>query len=388
MTARQTAERMTVATHWGSYEAELAEGRLSGLRPLAEDPDPSRIGAGLAAAATGPLRIARPMVREGWLRHGPGHGRRGAERFVAVDWERALDLVAGELERVRQQHGNDAIFAGSYGWASAGRFHHAQSQMRRFLNLIGGFARSVNAYSHAAAEVIMPYVAGNFFALQTQHHDWPTIAAHGELVVMFGGMPLKNAQVNSGGTARHNTRDGLRACREAGVEFVNIGPVRDDAADFLGAAWLCPRPNSDVALMLGLAHTLFAEGLHDEGFLARYCTGFERFRPYLTGEADGQPKDAAWAAAITGLDAGTIRALARRMAGKRTLITLAWSLQRADHGEQPYWMAVTLAAMLGQIGLPGGGFGYGYGAVSAIGDHTARLTWPSLPQGENPVDRP
>ena len=85
---------------------------------------------------------------------------------------------------------------------------------------------------------------------------------------------------------------------------------------------------------------------HDAAFLARYCTGFEHVRPYLTGETDGQPKDADWAAAITGVPAETIRDLARRMADGRTMLTASWSLQRADHGEQPYWALVLLAACL------------------------------------------
>ncbi len=73
------------------------------------------------------------------------------------------------------------------------------------------------------------------------------------------------------------------------------------------------------------------------------------------------------------------------MAATRTLITVAWSLQRAEHGEQPFWMAATLAAMLGQIGLPGGGIGYGYGAISGVGVSVKRLSGLTLPQGENPV---
>ena len=51
-----------------------------------------------------------------------------------------------------------------------------------------------------------------------------------------------------------------------------------------------------------------------------------------------------------------------------SMITAAWSLQRAQHGEQPFWMAAVLAAMLGQIGLPGGGVGYGYGAIGGVGN--------------------
>ena len=223
--------------------------------------------------------------------------------------------------------------------------------MQRFLGQFGGFVRSVNTYSTAAGDVIMPYVAGHFFRLLIEQAPWPTIAKHTKLVVTFGGMPLKNTQIAYGGVARHRAQDGLRACQQAGVEFVYLGPVRNDTADFLGAEWLTPRPNTDVAFMLGLAHTLVAEGLNDETFLTRCCVGFEKFRPYLMGDNDndGQPKDADWAATITGVAAETIRSLARRMAAKRTLITITWSMQRADHGEQPYWMLVTLAAILGQI---------------------------------------
>lgn len=64
--------------------------------------------------------------------------RRGREPFVEVDWDTALDIAASTLERLRSEFGNVSIYAGSYGWASSGRFHHAQGQLKRFLNLIGG----------------------------------------------------------------------------------------------------------------------------------------------------------------------------------------------------------------------------------------------------------
>jgi biotin/methionine sulfoxide reductase len=134
-----------------------------------------------------------------------------------------------------------------------------------------------------------------------------------------------------------------------------------------------------------LAHTLYSEGLHDEAFLQRYCTGFDKFRDYLTGESDGQPKSADWAANLSEIDAGSIRCLARKMAAKRTMIGTAYSLQRGDHGEQPYWMTVTLAAMLGEIGLPGGGCGFGYGSMNGYGNPSMRVPSPVMQTGENPV---
>jgi biotin/methionine sulfoxide reductase len=73
------------------------------------------------------------------------------------------------------------------------------------------------------------------------------------------------------------------------------------------------------------------------------------------------------------------------MAASRTLITVSWSLQRARHGEQPLWLGIVLAAMLGQIGLPGGGFGHGYGSTAYVGERSSASPLPGLPQGLNPV---
>lgn len=372
--------RVFHSSHWGAFQAEVKDGRVVATHPFAKDPDPSPIAASLPGAVDHATRIRQPMVRKGWL-EGRVRSGRGAEPFVPVSWDRALDLVGDELLRVRHEHGNEAIFAGSYGWASAGRLHHAPTLLHRLLNLLGGFTFSVNSYSNACGEVILPHVVGR----GQPSSSWPAIAAHGELVVAFGGLALKNSQVQSGGCGEHTVATGLRAARAAGVRFVCITPLLDDAADFLDAQVLMARPNTDVAIMLGLAHTLVAEDLHDRAFLSRYCVGFERFLPYLMGEADGQPKDACWAAGVSGLDAERIRELARRMARCRTLVTCSLSTQRQDHGEQAYWMAITLAAMLGQLGLPGGGFGAGYAAVNGVGNPNLRIRVPRLGAGRNPV---
>ena len=139
-----------------------------------------------------------------------------------------------------------------------------------------------------------------------------------------------------------------------------------------GARWLPIRVGTDVALMLALAHTLLVENLWDRAFVARYCTGFDIFERYLLGRDDDTPKDAAWAADITGIAADTIVGLARRLPRGRTLITVSHSLQRAQYGEQPVWMGAVLAAMLGQIGLPGGGYNYALGALGHTGRRLQR----------------
>ncbi len=375
------------STHWGVYRAEVRDGKLVKLLDFEDDVDPSPIGNGIVDALDAPSRITAPMVRKSWLEEGAGSRSNlcGKDAFVEVTWDQVNKLVADELRRVKRDHGQKAIYAGSYGWASAGRFHHAQSQMKRFLNCIGGFTSSVNTYSFAAAEAIVPHVLGNYRDHMNRTTSWRSIAIEGELVVAFGGIPVKNGQIEAGGTGRHVQREGLKMAREASVEFVNISPLQSDMEADLNAEWWAARPTSDVAIMLGLAHTIYTENLHDTAFLDTYCSGFDRFVPYLTGQVDGVAKDADWASELSEIPAEDIRALARKMATKRCIVSVSWSLTRSHHGEQPFWMAITLAAMLGQIGLEGGGVAFGFSAENSIGGDTRLTPGAGLPMGKNAV---
>ena len=375
------------STHWGAYRVETENGNVKALHAFEEDSDSSSIGSGAIDVLDAPSRIKTPMIRESWLKSGPGSNnqQRGADPFISVSWETAERLVADELNRVRNNFGNNAIYAGSYGWASAGRFHHAQSQVHRFLNCIGGYTRSVDTYSLASAEVILPHVMAPLFPMLVESTSWPSVIENTDLLVAFGGIPLKNGQINSGGVGRHVQKEHLRQAGEAGVELVNISPIRKDIADFARTEWLAPRPSTDAALLIAIAQILQAQNLVDTEFVARYTHGYENFVPYLTGAKDGVVKDAEWAAKITGLEASTIQDLAQRMAKGRTMISLSWSLTRQHHGEQAYWAGVTVAAMLGQIGLPGGGITFGYSATNSIGMHNVKIPGASLPQGKNLV---
>ena len=372
-------------THWGAAEIESDGCQLTSVRPWREDPAPSRILENLAGAHRHPARIGQPHIRQGWLEHGPGAAARGNDVFVPVSWATALDLLAEELRRVYADYGPDGVFGGSYGWASAGRFHHAQSQLHRFLNCLGGYVRSVNTYSYGTSQVLLPHVVGDVSLVMAGATAWPVIAEHTDLIVAFGGLSPKNSAVASGGIGRHTTAPALASAVARGCRLVSVSPLRSDTDAALGAEWIAPVPGSDVALMLALCHVLDSEGLADRRFLDRYTVGYPRFAAYVRGDADGVPKTPAWAAALTGVAAERIRGLARQMAAGRTLVTVSWSLQRAEHGEQPVWLGLVLAAMLGQIGLPGGGFGHGYGSSGDIGN-PRRMFAPRFPQGANGID--
>ena len=387
-----TAVRVPHLAHWGTYDAEAAGGEVVAVHPFDGDRDPSPLLANIPGSIRHESRVTGPAVRRGWLEGGPGPSdRRGVDDYVPVSWDEVTGLLAGELRRVIDRHGNAAIYGGSYGWGSAGRFHHAQSQVHRFLNTIGGYTRSVNSYSTGAAEVIFPHIIAPEDDLASRSTTWEVLAEETELFIAFGGVPLKNRGTNHGGSSVHPARDALARMRSRGCRFVSVSPLRDDLLldprhEDPHVRWVAPRPGTDVALMLGLAHVLASEGLHDTAFLERYCTGYERFESYLLGRADGIPKSAEWAAGICGVEAEVITGLAREMARRRTFISVNWSLQRVQHGEQAPWMGVTLASMLGQIGVPGGGFGHGYGSMNKPGLGRLPFSLPRLPQGSNPVD--
>ena len=382
-------------SHWGAYEVHREGGRATGLRAWRGDPSPSPIGLAMWQAYQSPLRVGRPAVRAGWLdaiesggdaqRATRGQGR-GREPFVEVSWERATELVATDLRRVIDTHGNSSVFGGSYGWSSAGRFHHAQSQVHRFLNATGGYVRHVDSYSLGAGRALLPHVLCTMEHLLANQHDWGTLAAHTRLMVSFGGAPAKNAQVGAGAASEHRLPQGLKALAAAGCRFVNFSPVRGDLdVPQESLEWIAIRPGSDTAVMLALACETVLANRHDRAFLASHCVGFDQWAAYLTGKVDGIVRNAEWAAPLAQVSADRLRALARELTDTRSLINVAWSLQRADHGEQPFWAGVGLAAVLGQIGLPGGGVALAYGPTNSVGSPHRLLPGPSLPQGTNGV---
>ncbi len=374
------------STHWGVYRVRAEAGRIRALEPFERDRAPSPIGAGMATSIDGPTRVRRPAVRAGFLKQGAAsRERRGCEPFVEVPWDEALDIVADALRRTIAAHGNSAIFGGSYGWASAGRFHHAQSQIHRFLNATGGYVSHRDSYSLGAARVLLPHILAPLESLNRDASGWAGLEKHCQTFVAFGGLPVKNAQVNAGGVGDHAVADWIARLDAAGVKFVNISPLSGDLVA-PNAQWTPIRPNADAAVMLALAYEVVASGLHDQDFLDRHCVGGAQVLAYLRGETDGRPKTAEWAGAIAEISAAEIRSLAHQMATTRTMISVSWSLQRAQHGEQPFWAALTLASVLGQIGLPGGGIGYGYSAIAGVGGRSSGFGGPRLPQGANPVE--
>ncbi|HJN53131.1 MAG: trimethylamine-N-oxide reductase TorA [Pseudomonadales bacterium] len=384
--AGEAVREVLTGSHWGAMHATVKNGRLVSALPFRKDPFPNPLVNHTPEHVYSDSRVKYPMVRAGFLekKHLSDTSQRGRDEFVRVSWDSALDLVADELQRVKQKHGPTAIYAGNQNWKSSGRFHNCGAALTRLLNLLGGYSPSYTNYSTGAMSVILPYVLGSWDPI-SRPTAWPVVIESSELVILWGSDPKKSLKVGWL-IPSHSGLEGLQQLKASGKRVVVIDPFRSDSAEYLSAEWVAPRPGTDVALMLGIGHTLFESKLFDRAFIDRYTVGFDRFRSYLTGESDGVPKSAQWAADICHVDAALIRGLAASMAENRTMLIAGWSLQRADHGEQVPWMLITLASMLGQIGLPGGGFSLNYhygsaGSVIADGANLGGLSSDSAPPG-------
>ncbi|KAB2848257.1 MAG: molybdopterin-dependent oxidoreductase, partial [Hyphomicrobiaceae bacterium] len=344
--------RVPHCAHWGAFWLVTENGRIVDVEPFAGDPSPSPMIRAVKDWMDPRLRIAEPMAREGWLkqREKSDSSARGRERFVPLGWEEATRLVAGEIDRVRTTFGNDAIFAGSYGWTSAGRFHHAPTQIRRLMNLVGGYTGHVDTYSYGAGAVIARHVLGSADDYLGLGATLDTVIDDGEVLLVFGALSPRTGQIEAGGIARHLLEDVLRRIAARGVRIVHVSPRRDDVPRWLDAEWWPIVPGTDAALLIGLVGEVVSAGLEDKDFLERCCSGSDAFLASVRGEGGEARKDARWASRITDLDAERIASLARAVARQRTFISVSWGLQRAIHGEQPWWAAIALAAATGQIG--------------------------------------
>ncbi|VEJ56582.1 trimethylamine-N-oxide reductase TorA [Pragia fontium] len=368
---RQAQKGILTAAHWGAFEAIVQDGKMVSTQAIQDDPYPNDLIAMAPHQVHAKNRIKYPMVRKSWLEKGPGANPelRGNDEWVRVSWDKALDLVAAQITRLQTEHGPQSIYAGSYGWKSVGMLHNSRTLLQRLMNLSGGFLGYAGDYSTGAAQVIMTHVVGSMEVYE-QQTAWPNVIENSQLVVMWGCNPMITLK-NSWNVPDHYGQTGFEALKKKGTRVISIDPVHSDSAKFLNAEWIAPHAYTDSAMLLGIAHTLLTEKLHKPDFLKTYTVGFDKFEEYLLGKTDGEEKTAEWAAAICGVKADDLRQLARDMANNRTMIMGGWGIQRQHHGEQPHWLLVTVASMLGQIGLPGGGFGFSY-HYSSGGSPTAK----------------
>ncbi|ELH0893758.1 trimethylamine-N-oxide reductase TorA [Vibrio fluvialis] len=390
--AETTGTWKVSGSHWGAFRAQIYGGKVQAIKPLETDKHPTDMLNGIKGIIYSPSRVRYPMVRLDWLKkHKYGAETRGNNRFIRVTWDEAIDLFYRELERVQKQYGPWALHAGQTGWNQTGAFHNCTAMMQRAVGMHGNYITKVGDYSTGAGQTIMPYVLGST-EVYAQGTSWTEILKHSDNIILWANDPVKNLQVGWN-CETHQSFGYLDQLKEkiakGEVNVVSVDPVKNKTQRFLQNDHLYINPQTDVAFMLAVAHVLYTEDLYDKKFISTYCLGFDDFIQYVLGNTkDKIERTPEWAAKICGVTPESIRDFARMLVKGRTQLLFGWCIQRQEHGEQPYWMGAVLAAMIGQIGLPGGGISYGH-HYSGIGVPSTGFAGPggfprNLDQGAKP----
>ncbi|MBK7812789.1 MAG: molybdopterin-dependent oxidoreductase, partial [Rhodocyclaceae bacterium] len=322
-------------------------------------------------------RLLYPMMRV---------GERGEGRFKRVSWDEALDHVARKMIELKQKYGPTAILDQAYAGTSYGVLHKSDQ--------IGARWRASLACPAAAPTRGRCQLPGHhhqfaltFGTIEDGNED--DTFAHSKLVIMWGWNP---AYTFHGG----NTFYYMRLAKQRGCKFVVVDPQYTDSCAAYDAWWIPIRPNTDAAMLAGMAHYVFANNLHDQKFIDKFCQGMdagtmpdwakdkENFKDYILGKYDNTPKTPEWAETICGVPAADIRKLADMYARtKPAALKASWSPGRNAYGEQYNRMAAALQAMTGNIGILGGcaeGVGKGWHAESIAYpyDEYANVWWASI----------
>jgi anaerobic dimethyl sulfoxide reductase subunit A len=325
-----------------------------------------------------PERLLYPMMRV---------GERGEGKFKRVSWDEALDFVAKKMIELKKEYGPTALLDQSYAGASFGVLHKSdqiEGLLGRFLGMFGCRTNSWSVPSYQATTFSSRMTFGTI--IDGNEDD---AFAHSKLIIMWGWNP---AYTFHGG----NTFYYMRMAKQKGCKFVLVDPQFTDSASTYDAWWIPIKPNTDAAMMAGMAHYIFTHKLQNQRFINKFCQGMdagtmpkwakdkESFKDYILGKSDGVPKTPEWAEKICGVKADDIRKLAHMYATtKPAALKASWAPGRNAYGEQYNRMAAALQAMTGNIGILGGcaeGVGKGWHAESVAYpyDENANLWWGSI----------
>ncbi|MBL3601688.1 MAG: molybdopterin-dependent oxidoreductase [gamma proteobacterium endosymbiont of Lamellibrachia anaximandri] len=294
-------------------------------------------------------RLLYPMMRV---------GERGEGKFKRVSWDEALDFVTKKMVYLKDTYGPTALLDQSYAGASYGVLHKSDQIEGLLGRFMGMFGCRTNSWSVPSYQATTFSSRMTFGTIEDGNED--DAFAHSKLMIMWGWNP---AYTFHGG----NTFMYMRMAKQRGCKFVLIDPQYTDSASAYDAWWIPIKPNTDAAMMAGMAHHIFTNDLQDQAFIDKFVQGMdagtmpgwakgkENFKDYILGTYDDEPKTPEWAENICGVAAKDIRKLAGMYAEtKPAALKASWAPGRNAYGEQYNRMAAALQAMTGNIGILGG----------------------------------
>jgi anaerobic dimethyl sulfoxide reductase subunit A len=288
-------------------------------------------------------RIMQPMLRA---------GRRGQGKFKKISWDKAIDLIAEQIQATVKKHGSESVYF-LVNTGSLSTLHNSRNVTNRFFGLLG---RCTTAWCNVSFEGALQSSLATFGTPYTGCTRDNLF--HSKLMILWGWNPL----ISRFGS---DTEVILAKIKKSGVKVIGVDPRKNKSCQILAEQWIKIRPGSDAAMLISMAHVMIKEDLYDKDFIAKYTTGFGKFYDYVTGKDDGVKKTPDWAQSICGVPEESIIKLARQYAlTKPAALITGFAPGRSIFGEQFHRAASVLAAMTGNIGIKGG---FVSGGVDFIG---------------------
>ena len=306
-----------------------------------------------------PDRLLYPMKRVDFDPNGERNPQnRGKSGYVRISWQEALDLVAGEIKRLKSTYG-PGVMAVSHGshhtWGNIGYY---LSALFRFRNAVGYTQIHHNPDSWEGWYWGAVHHWG--YTLRVgQSETYGTVEdclQNCDMIVFWAADPESTS--GSYGAQEGTVRRQWLKNPKLGIKVVHVDPYYNASAQFLPGKWFAPRPTTSVAMAMAIAYVWIKEDLYDKEYVKTHTVGFDKWKAYLVGEDDGIAKTPEWQEAETGVPAKDVRALAREWGRKRVYLAPGgWGnghggACRNQTGIQWARVMVCLTAMQG-LGKPG-----------------------------------
>ena len=338
-------------------------------------------------------RLKYPLKRKHWQPGGGENSRgelRGRDEWEIISWDEALDYIASEVTRIKNEYGMKSILSTGYEVRTAlDRMYYAPS-----LCAYGGCSYTWGQASQGAFPLVSNMMKGSFDLGRMDYSDRFALQ-HADLVVMWGHNPSWSIM--------GNTSYQYLLAKQAGARFIFVDPWCNPTMQALADEWIPVRPGTDTALLLAIAYVLIRDELYDQDFLDRCCIGFDadhmpegappdgNFKDYVLGTYDGVPKTPEWAQPVCGVPAARIEHLAHEMGTARPLtLRASQAPARTDNGATFVQAFYTVGWMCGACGKPGaetaaGAGGYvGFGGPALVKPGGTGGDWPVNPICEPP----
>jgi formate dehydrogenase major subunit len=263
-------------------------------------------------------RLTSPLIREGG-------------QFRVASWDEALQRIVSELSRIKAEHGPDAIA----GLASSRATNEDCYVMQRFIRAAIG----TNNIDNCSRVCHSPtsFALRKSFGLSGASGSFSDID-HADVAVLIGVNPTQGHPV----VGARIKQAALRGCK-----LVTIDPRRIELAD-VGVLHLAPRPGTNAAVALGLAHVVRRDGLTDPDFIAQRTDGYEAAEEMIEAYTPEAVEE------ITGIPADDL-VQAAHIYGEASAASILWGLGVTEHkyGSEVVQLLCNLALMTGNIGKPG-----------------------------------